>query len=77
MHQGSDKFRRGIEPEEMHRQGGHRVPDQGSHKKWKLPRPRCAPLDSGTLCAIQRRPGPWRTAHAAATPKRASAGWPC
>lgn len=32
MHQGSDKFRRGIEPEEMHRQGGNRVPDQGSHK---------------------------------------------
>jgi hypothetical protein len=27
------KFRRGIEPEEMHRQGGNRVPDQGSHKK--------------------------------------------
>lgn len=27
------KFRRGIEPEEMHRQGGHRVPDQGSHQK--------------------------------------------
>jgi hypothetical protein len=33
MHQGSDKFRRGIEPEEMHRQGGNRVPDQGSRKK--------------------------------------------
>jgi hypothetical protein len=32
MHQGSDKFRRGIEPEEMHRQGGNRVSDQGSHK---------------------------------------------
>mgnify|MGYP001122652485 CR=1 FL=1 len=32
MHQ-NDKFRRGIEPEEMHRQGGNRVPDQGSHKK--------------------------------------------
>ena len=27
------KFRRGIEPEEMHRQGGNKVPDQGSHKK--------------------------------------------
>ena len=28
------KFRRGIEPEEMHREGGNRVPDQGgAHKK--------------------------------------------
>lgn len=24
--------RRGIEPEEQHRQGGNRVPDQGGHK---------------------------------------------
>ena len=32
MHQ-SDKFRRGIEPEEMHRQGGNRLSDQGPHKK--------------------------------------------
>ena len=31
MHQ-SDKFRRGIEGEEEHRQGGNKVPDQGSHK---------------------------------------------
>lgn len=31
LHQ-SDKFRRGIEPEEMHRQGGNRVPDQGGKK---------------------------------------------
>ena len=29
----SDKFRRGIEGEEMHRQGGNRLPDQGTHKK--------------------------------------------
>ena len=27
------KFRRGIEPEEMHRQGGNRVPDQGGDRK--------------------------------------------
>ena len=27
------KFRRGIEPEEMHRQGGNRVPDQGGGRK--------------------------------------------
>ena len=32
MHQ-SDKFRRGIEAEEEHRQGGNRLPDQGTHKK--------------------------------------------
>ena len=32
MHQ-SDKFRRGIEGEEEHRQGGNRVADQGSRKK--------------------------------------------
>ena len=32
MHQ-SDKFRRGIEAEEEHRQGGNRLPDQGSHKR--------------------------------------------
>jgi hypothetical protein len=31
MHQ-SDKFRRGIEGEEEHRQGGNKLPDQGSHK---------------------------------------------
>jgi hypothetical protein len=32
MHQNA-KFRRGIEPEEMHRQGGNKVADQGTHKK--------------------------------------------
>jgi len=32
LHQ-SDKFRRGIESEEMHRQGGNRVRDQGQHKR--------------------------------------------
>jgi hypothetical protein len=32
LHQ-SDKFRRGIEAEEMHRQGGDRLRDQGPHKK--------------------------------------------
>jgi hypothetical protein len=32
LHQ-SDKFRRGIEPEEMHRQGGNKVPDQGGKRK--------------------------------------------
>jgi hypothetical protein len=32
MHQ-SDKFRRGIDAEEEHRQGGNRVSDQGSHRK--------------------------------------------
>ena len=32
MHQ-SDKFRRGIDAEEEHRQGGNRVSDQGSHKR--------------------------------------------
>jgi hypothetical protein len=32
MHQ-SDKFRRGIDEEEEHRQGGNRVPDQGQHKR--------------------------------------------
>jgi hypothetical protein len=32
MHQ-SDKFRRGIEEEEEHRQGGKRVPDQGGKGK--------------------------------------------
>jgi hypothetical protein len=31
MHQ-SDKFRRGIEAEEEHRQGGNKLPDQGTHK---------------------------------------------
>jgi hypothetical protein len=31
MHQ-SDKFRRGIEGEEMHRQGGRRVSDAGNRK---------------------------------------------
>ena len=32
MHQ-SDKFRRGIDAEEEHRQGGNKLRDQGSHKK--------------------------------------------
>ena len=32
MHQ-SDKFRRGIEGEEEHRQGGNKLPDQGQHKR--------------------------------------------
>ena len=32
MHQ-SDKFRRGIEAEEEHRQGGNKLPDQGGHKR--------------------------------------------
>ena len=32
MHQ-SDKFRRGIEGEEEHRQGGNKLPDQGTHKR--------------------------------------------
>jgi hypothetical protein len=32
MHQ-SDKFRRGIDEEEEHRQGGNRVSDAGSHKR--------------------------------------------
>jgi len=32
LHQ-SDKFRRGIEAEEMHRQGGKRVSDAGPHKR--------------------------------------------
>ena len=32
MHQ-SDKFRRGIDAEEEHRQGGNRVPDQGGGRK--------------------------------------------
>ena len=32
MHQ-SDKFRRGIDAEEEHRQGGHRVSDAGPHKR--------------------------------------------
>ena len=32
MHQ-SDKFRRGIDPEEEHRQGGNKLGDQGTHKR--------------------------------------------
>ena len=32
MHQ-NDKFRRGIEGEEAHRQGGNRLSDQGARKK--------------------------------------------
>ena len=32
MHQ-SDKFRRGIDEEEEHRQGGNRLPDQGGDRK--------------------------------------------
>jgi len=32
MHQ-SDKFRRGIDAEEEHRQGGNRVSDAGPHKR--------------------------------------------
>ena len=32
MHQ-SDKFRRGIEAEEEHRQGGNKLSDQGRHKR--------------------------------------------
>ena len=32
MHQ-SDKFRRGIEGEEEHRQGGNKLGDQGTHKR--------------------------------------------
>jgi hypothetical protein len=32
MHQ-SDKFRRGIDEEEEHRQGGNRVSDAGPHKR--------------------------------------------
>jgi hypothetical protein len=33
MHRGSDKFRRGIDEEEEHRQGGNRVSDAGPHKR--------------------------------------------
>jgi len=32
LDQNQDARRRGIEPEEQHRQGGHRVSDQGGKK---------------------------------------------
>lgn len=32
LDQNTTTRRRGIEPEEQHRQGGHRVPDQGGKK---------------------------------------------